>query len=81
MHGPAARPIKVVDYLAVLPASFLSVAEIRNVLVHVRCDVRDGAAGERVLLLHKVQSDWAQVRAEQLPVAKWTLVMMGARRF
>ncbi|MGB3450514.1 MAG: hypothetical protein WBA58_08480 [Giesbergeria sp.] len=43
------------------PASFLSGHfEIRNVLVHVRCDVRDGAAGERVLLLHEVQSDWAQ---------------------
>jgi hypothetical protein len=43
------------------PASFLSGHfEICNVLVHVRCDVRDGADGERVLLLHEVQSDWAQ---------------------
>ena len=43
------------------PASFLSGHfKIRNVLVHVRCDVRDGADGERVLLLHEVQSDWAQ---------------------
>lgn len=43
------------------PASYLSGHfEIRNVLVHVRCDVRDGADGERVLLLQEVQSDWAQ---------------------
>jgi hypothetical protein len=30
------------------------------VLAHVRCDVREGVAGERVLLLQEVQSDWAQ---------------------
>jgi len=43
------------------PASFLSGHfKIRNVLVHTRCDVRDGADGERVLLLQEVQSDWAQ---------------------
>jgi hypothetical protein len=43
------------------PASFFSSHfSIRNVLAHVRCDVREGADGERVLLLHEVQSDWAQ---------------------
>ena len=34
--------------------------DARNVLVHVRCDLREGADGERVLMLHEVQSDWAQ---------------------
>ena len=32
----------------------------RNVLLHVRCDTREGADGDRVLVLHEVQSDWAQ---------------------
>jgi len=27
---------------------------------HVRCDMRDGPEGDRVLVLHEVQSDWAQ---------------------
>lgn len=34
--------------------------KVRNVLAHVRCDVREGADGERVLMLQEVQSDWAQ---------------------
>lgn len=34
--------------------------EVRNVLAHVRCDVRLGADDERVLMLQEVQSDWAQ---------------------
>jgi hypothetical protein len=43
------------------PASYFSSHfQVRNVLAHVRCDVREGAAGERVLLLQEVQSDWAQ---------------------
>lgn len=43
------------------PASYLAGHfKIRNVLVHVRCDVREGADGKRVLLLQEVQSDWAQ---------------------
>lgn len=43
------------------PASYLSGHfKVRNVLVHVRCDVREGADGERVLMLQEVQSDWAQ---------------------
>lgn len=43
------------------PASYFSSHfSLRNVLAHVRCDVREGADRERVLLLHEVQSDWAQ---------------------
>ncbi len=43
------------------PANYLSGHfEVRNVLAHVRCDVREGAEGERVLMLQEVQSDWAQ---------------------
>lgn len=33
---------------------------VRNVLAHIRCDVRDGAEGERVLLIQEIQSDWAR---------------------
>ena len=33
---------------------------VRNVLAHVRCDVRDGADGEQMLLIQEVQSDWAR---------------------
>ncbi|MBK8113112.1 MAG: hypothetical protein IPK44_00655 [Candidatus Accumulibacter sp.] len=43
------------------PASYFSGHfAVRNVLAHVRCDIREGADGERVLLLQEVQSDWAQ---------------------
>jgi hypothetical protein len=43
------------------PASYFSSHfRVRNVLAHVRCDLREGAAGERILLLQEVQSDWAQ---------------------
>ena len=43
------------------PGSYLTGHfDVRNVLAHIRCDVRDGADGERVLLLQEVQSDWAQ---------------------
>jgi hypothetical protein len=43
------------------PTSYLSGHfKIRNVLVHVRCDGREGANGERVLMVQEVQSDWAQ---------------------
>ena len=34
--------------------------DVRNVLAHVRCDLREGKDGEQVLMLHEVQSDWAQ---------------------
>lgn len=47
--------------LPYLPASYLSGHfKVRNVLAHVRCDVRLGADDERVLMLQEVQSDWAQ---------------------
>lgn len=43
------------------PASYLSGHfKVRNVLAHVRCDVREDADGGRVLMLQEVQSDWAQ---------------------
>ena len=43
------------------PGSYLSGHfKIRNVLAHVRCDGREGADGEQVLMLHEIQSDWAQ---------------------
>ena len=52
------------EWLITLPycaASFFSTHfDVRNVLAHLRCDVREGADGQRVLLLHEVQSDWAQ---------------------
>ncbi len=34
--------------------------KVRNVLAHIRCDGREGADGERILMLQEVQSDWAQ---------------------
>ena len=34
--------------------------EHRNVLAHVRCDIRESDSGERFLLLQEVQSDWAR---------------------
>lgn len=47
--------------LPYLPATYLSGHfNVRNVLAHVRCDVRLGANDERVLMLQEVQSDWAQ---------------------
>ncbi len=42
------------------PGFFSSHFDHRNVLLHVRCDMREGADGERVLVLQEVQSDWAQ---------------------
>lgn len=47
--------------LPFFPASYFSSHfNVRNVLIHVRCDIRLGYDGERVLLLQEVQSDWAQ---------------------
>lgn len=37
----------------------------RNVLIHVRCDIREGDEGRDVLVLHEVQSDWAQRERRQ----------------
>ncbi|MBX9871110.1 MAG: hypothetical protein K2X75_03850 [Burkholderiaceae bacterium] len=52
------------EWLITLPhhgvSFFSSHFNVRNLLAHVRCDVREGAGGERVLLLQEVQSDWAQ---------------------
>jgi hypothetical protein len=52
------------EWLITLPyyptSYFSSHFSVRNILAHVRCDVREGADGERVLLLQEVQSDWAQ---------------------
>jgi hypothetical protein len=52
------------EWLVTLPyfhaGYFSSHFNIRNVLLHVRCDIRLGSDGERVLLLQEVQSDWAQ---------------------
>ena len=43
------------------PANYLAGHfDVRNVLAHVRCDVREEDNGRRVLMLHEVQSDWAQ---------------------
>ena len=43
------------------PANYLTGHfDVRNVLAHVRCDVREDGDGGRVLMLHEVQSDWAQ---------------------
>jgi hypothetical protein len=57
------------EWLVTLPyfhaSYFSSHFDVRNVLLHVRCDIRQGDEGERVLLLQEVQSDWAQnVRRE-----------------
>jgi len=63
------------------PSFFSSHFEHRNVLLHVRCDMRDGPEGDRVLVLHEVQSDWAQQArralkskadaADPVPVPPW----------
>ncbi len=64
-----------------LPCFFSSHFEHRNVLLHVRCDMREGPEGDRVLVLQEVQSDWAQkarralkpkaTSAERIPVPPW----------
>lgn len=52
------------EWLITLPwypeSYFSSHFSLRNILVHVRCDVREGGSGEKVLMLQEVQSDWAQ---------------------
>ncbi len=62
------------------PSFFSSHFDHRNVLLHVRCDMREGADGERVLVLQEVQSDWAQKArralqdedsAKSIPVPPW----------
>lgn len=61
------------------PSYFCRHFRHRNVLLHFRCDLREGAQGERVLLLQEVQSDWAQQARRELqdkqflpgPVPPW----------
>jgi hypothetical protein len=63
------------------PSYFSDHFYLRNVLLHVRCDIREGANGERVLYLHEVQSDWAQQArrtskanndsSQKIPVPPW----------
>lgn len=52
------------EWLITLPfysASYFSSHFVaRNVLAHVRSDLREGGDGERVLMLHEMQSDWMQ---------------------
>jgi hypothetical protein len=52
------------EWLITLPHYLVSYLSghfnVRNVLAHVRCDVREGGDSERVLMLQEVQSDWAQ---------------------
>jgi hypothetical protein len=59
------------EWLITLPfhrqSFFSSHFGIRNVLAHVRCDVRQGPDGERVMLLHEVQSDWSQKARREEP--------------
>ena len=53
----------------------------RNVLLHVRCDIREDTNGDRVLVLQEVQSDWAQQArralksgnnsSQSIPVPPW----------
>lgn len=59
---------------------FSSHFNCRNLLLHVRCDIREGLLGERVLVLQEVQSDWAQKArrflkggdlAEEVPLPPW----------
>lgn len=55
--------------LPYFPPSYLAGHfNIRNVLVHVRSDLREGSDGERVLLLQEVQSDWAQDARRQIAI-------------
>ena len=63
------------------PSYFSSHFAHRNVLLHVRCDMREDANGGRVLVLHEVQSDWAQqarralragnIASEPMPIPPW----------
>jgi len=47
--------------LPYFPANYLTHHfDVRNVLAHFRCDVREDGDGGRVLMLHEIQSDWAQ---------------------
>ncbi|MCH8529598.1 MAG: hypothetical protein LAT80_14785 [Balneolaceae bacterium] len=49
-----------------LPTFFSDHFAHRNVLIHIRSDVREGREGEKVLFLQEIQSDWAQQARRQL---------------
>lgn len=57
------------EWLVTLPWYPQSVTEnhfnLRNVLAHVRCDQRKDSTGRRILLIHELQSDWAQEWSRQ----------------
>jgi hypothetical protein len=38
--------------------------DLRNVLIHIRCDERQDSAGHKILFLQEIQSDWAQQWAQ-----------------
>lgn len=53
------------------PANYLAGHfDVRNVLAHVRCDVREDGDSRRVLMLHEVQSDWAQQARRAISVGE-----------
>jgi len=48
----------------------------RNIIFHIRCDIRESVDGKRVVLIQEVQSDWAQesrrnLNAEEIPRPPW----------
>ncbi|MBL0039522.1 MAG: hypothetical protein IPP28_00395 [Xanthomonadales bacterium] len=58
------------EWLVTLPwfaaSYFTSHFPHRNILLHVRGDLREGLQGERVLFLQEIQSDWAQTARRNL---------------
>jgi hypothetical protein len=48
------------------PTYFSSHFSHRNVLLHIRTDIREGADGEKVLFVQELQSDWAQQARREL---------------
>lgn len=70
------------EWLVTLPwlaaGYFTSHFPHRNILLHVRGDLREGLQGERVLFLQEIQSDWAQTARRKLkdgdastPIPPW----------
>lgn len=62
--------------LPYFPQTFLSAHfNHRNIVIHIRCDIRELDGGSRGLVLQEVQSDWAsEARSnseENLPAAPW----------
>ena len=48
------------------PSYFSPHFDYRNILFHVRCDVREDQLGNRVLVLQEVQSDWAKAARQSV---------------